>query len=140
MRKDQPLPLIDIVHASGSLTREQQARISDRITAAAIAAEGFPDNARSRAIAVIAWHVAECVFVGGKPADHPRFDVKIRAFAEALTDQSRSELVERVTQAFSDEGGDGRTVWCTFYPLQPGTFGAGGSLVSYDQVKAMTCA
>ncbi|HEV2505097.1 MAG TPA: tautomerase family protein [Mesorhizobium sp.] len=131
------MPLIDIVHASGSLTSEQQQRISERITAAAITAEGLPDNVRSRAIAVVAWHAADSIFVGGKPADHRRFDVRVRAFAEALTDQRRTQLVEQVTQAFRDEGGDGRTVWCTFYPLQPGTFGAGGSLVSYDQVKAM---
>jgi len=138
VRQEEPLPLVDIVHPSGSVTEEQQERISERISAAAIAAEGLPDNARSRGIAVIAWHAADRVFVGGKPSDHPRFDVQVRAFAEALTHQRRVELVDQITEAFRAEGSDGRTVWCTFYPLQRGSFGAGGSLVSYDQVQAMT--
>ncbi|CAM5520013.1 hypothetical protein MAUB1S_08678 [Mycolicibacterium aubagnense] len=132
------MPLVDIVHPSVSLTVEQQERISERVTAAAIAAEGLADNARSRGIAVIAWHTVGRVFVGGKPSDTPRFDVQVRAFAEALTHQRRAELVDQITQAFRAEGFDGRIVWCTFYSLQPGSFGAGGGLVSYDQVQAMT--
>jgi phenylpyruvate tautomerase PptA (4-oxalocrotonate tautomerase family) len=140
---EHAMPCIDIRITDGSLDETQMSRIVERITAAAMAAEGLPDNAISRSISVVTVGRHDRVFVGGKPAQDPRFHVTIHAFADALDDTTRRQLVAEVTQAFRAEHpgcdeGRGRTVWCIINELPAATFAVGGALVSLQQVRALT--
>lgn len=139
------MPFVDIRYTEGSLGDDQLARITDRITQAAIAAEGLADNAISRSISVVTAGRHERLFVGGQPARAPRFLVTIRAFADAMDLAARETLVAEVTAAFASEceacrETGGRTVWCVIEELPAATFAVGGRFVSLDQVRALTAA
>ena len=137
------MPFVDIRYAEDSLDDDQLARVADRITAAAIAADGLVDSPISQSISVVTVSRHEQLFVGGRLAREPRVLVTIRAFAGAMDLAARDKLVAEITAAFASEneawrGAGGRLVWCVIEELPAATFAVGGRFVSLDAVRALT--
>ena len=95
------MPMIELTLEEGALTDDARADLVEGLTAALLRAEGAPDNEMSRSIAwlYVDERPAGSINVGGRPADAPRYRVKLTVPEGALDDDEQGPDRGRRDQA-----------------------------------------
>jgi phenylpyruvate tautomerase PptA (4-oxalocrotonate tautomerase family) len=126
--------MLDVTIPEGALAPDAEAALMERLTNLLIEHEGAdPANPVVQSIAWAFLHRPGRVYVGGRPAEAPRYRVVATVPEGQYTDERRESMVAAVTEAILDaENGahprDPMRVW-VFPNEQPdGTWGAIGRI------------
>jgi phenylpyruvate tautomerase PptA (4-oxalocrotonate tautomerase family) len=127
------MPMIDAYIPAGALAADAEHKLIDQMTEILIRAEGFdPSSPVVRGVTVVYLH-RPVVFVGGDPADAPRYKISYSVPEGQLTDDRRARVVAEMTEAVLDaERGQhprsaGR-VWVFATDVPEGTWGSRGKI------------
>jgi phenylpyruvate tautomerase PptA (4-oxalocrotonate tautomerase family) len=138
------MPMIDITYPAGSISAEQRQALANEITTALLRAERAPDTEFFRSITWAMVHElpAEHVFAAGQPVQAPIVRVEATTPEGALSDRRRAEFVEAATKAVREAFGiaekDTLTrVWVTHREIAEGSWGAGGQIIHFAQLREM---
>jgi phenylpyruvate tautomerase PptA (4-oxalocrotonate tautomerase family) len=136
------MPLIDLTFPQGALSAEQRARLAEQLIAALLRAERAPDTEFFRRITWCHVHElpADAVLVAGRPAAAPTFKIEATTPEGALSDRRRAEFVADATRAVQEIAGidaDEATlrVWVLCHEVPEGSWGAGGEVVRFQQLR-----
>ena len=99
---------VELFAPRGTLSPLQRQHISERLVPALIFAEGAPPDLieRGREMGWLVVHEPEVWTVAGRPAESPRFVVRVNVPAGHFDDTLRAEVVSRVTRVLSEIDGD----------------------------------
>ncbi len=79
------------------------------------------------------------IFAAGRPVSEPTFRVQVTIPQGALSDRRKAELVSEATRVISEAAGlgeaDGLRVWVLINEVPDGNWGAGGRVVTFDELK-----
>ncbi len=128
------MPMIDLTLPQGALAEDAKARLVEELTAALLKWEGAPDN---EIAASIAWtyvdeRPAGAINVAGRPAQEPRYRVRVTVPEGALDDERKAGLVAEVTERVlaaegkPNEPEQAMRVWCIIREVRDGNWGGGG--------------
>jgi phenylpyruvate tautomerase PptA (4-oxalocrotonate tautomerase family) len=141
------MPMIDITYPAGSISGEQRQTLADEVTTALLRAERAPDTEFFRSItwAIVHELPAEHVFAAGQPVQAPIVRIEATTPEGALSDRRRAEFVENATKAVRDAFGipEAETltrVWVTCREIAEGSWGAGGQIIRFAQLREMAAA
>ncbi|MGV0849124.1 tautomerase family protein [Mycolicibacterium phlei] len=135
------MPMIQLTLPAGVLDDSVRRNLQNTLAATLLKWEGAPDNATFRALA---WSSVEEV-PGDRFAaledDLPRFRVDVTVPEGALSTRRKEGLVKEVTEHVLAAAGlspeDGLRVWVLINEQPEGTWGAGGAIVRFEQLKAL---
>lgn len=130
------MPMIELTLEEGSLTDAAKADLVEGLTAALLRWEGAPDNelARSIAWAYVDERPAGSINVGGRPADAPRYRIKLTIPEGALDDAAKSGMVDEATRLVLEAEGSAEDataafrVWVIVREVTDGNWGAAGQV------------
>jgi phenylpyruvate tautomerase PptA (4-oxalocrotonate tautomerase family) len=141
------MPMIDVTYPAGSLTPEARQSLANDLTTALLRAERAPDTEFFRSITWALVHElpAEHIFSAGAPVQAPVIRVEATTPEGALSDRRRAEFVEAATKAISVAFGipESETltrVWVTHREIAEGSWGAGGQIIRFAQLREMAAA
>jgi phenylpyruvate tautomerase PptA (4-oxalocrotonate tautomerase family) len=128
------MPMLDAFIPDGALASAAEHELLARLTDILLETEGADSaDATARSIAWLTLHRPETVFVGGRPADEPRYRIFASVPEGQYDDERRRLMVERVTEAVLDaEKGayerDPQRVWVLAFEIPDGTWGGAGRI------------
>jgi phenylpyruvate tautomerase PptA (4-oxalocrotonate tautomerase family) len=140
------MPLLDLTLPAGTLDADARAALVDQLTTALLRAERAPDTEFFRSIT---WaHVHELpasdVLSAGRPVDRPIVRLEVTTPEGALSDRRRAELVAAAHQVISEAVGlgeeDALRVWVICREVPEGSWGAGGQIVQFNQLREAAAA
>lgn len=138
------MPMIQLTVPGGVLSAEARGALQKTLAATLSHWEGVPDNAFFRAQA---WSLVEEVPAGAFTTledDLPRFRVDVTVPEGALSDRRKAGLIEQVTAEVLAAAGlgaaDALRVWVLIREQPEGTWGAGGNVVRFAELKALAAA
>src|SRR5213593_4328276 len=128
------MPMIDLTLPQGALEEDAKGRLVEELTAALLKWEGAPGNELA---ASVAWtyvdeRPAGAINVAGRPAQEPRYRVRVTVPEGALDDERKAGLVAEVTErVLAAEGSPNEPehamrVWCIIREVRDGNWGGGG--------------
>ncbi|MER6155384.1 tautomerase family protein [Streptomyces sp. NPDC001868] len=136
------MPMIRLTAPTGSLTEEGRARVQRELAAVLLRWEGAPDTAFFRAQA---WSYLAELPEGAQTTaedDAPRFLVEVTVPQGALSERRRAGLIEEATRTVLEAAGltgdDALRVWVLVHEQPDGTWGAGGSVIRFADLVALT--
>ncbi|GLW47227.1 hypothetical protein Stsp02_28890 [Streptomyces sp. NBRC 14336] len=135
------MPMIRLTVPAGSLTAEGRRTVQQDSAAVLLKWEGAPDTAFFRAQA---WsylvELPEGAQVTAEDAA-PRFLVEVTVPQGALSERRKAGLVKDATRVVLDAAGLGEEealrVWVLVHEQPDGTWGAGGSVIRYEELVAL---
>lgn len=135
------MPMIQLTVPAGVLDEVARCDLQNDLAATLLKWEGAPDNAFFRAQA---WTLIDEV-PGNRFAaledDLPRFRVDVTVPEGALSPRRREGLVKEVTEKVLAAAGlpddDTLRVWVLVHEQPEGTWGAGGAIVKFQQIKEL---
>lgn len=134
------MPMIELTAPAGSLTDAGRASVQRDLAALLLKWEGAPDNEFFRSVAWTYLHELPAGAQTTAEDDAPRFRVDVRVPAGALSDRRKAGLVQEATAlvlAAAGLGeGDAMRVWVLIHEQAEGTWGAGGQIVKFAELKA----
>ncbi|MFJ7907441.1 hypothetical protein [Kitasatospora sp. NPDC096204] len=128
------MPMLDVYVPDGALRPDAEAALMERITEILIRHEGFdPADPVARSVSWLFLHRPAAVFVGGKPADAPRYKVVPSVPEGQLDERKRAGVIAEVTEAILDaEDGawprDPGRVWVFPTQIPEGHWGGWGRI------------
>ncbi|MCK2217237.1 hypothetical protein MF672_026120 [Actinomadura sp. ATCC 31491] len=128
------MPMLDVYIPDGALGREAEAALVNRLTEILIRHEGFdPADPVTRSVSWVFLHRPAAVYVGGAPADAPRYKVVPSVPEGQLDEEARAAVVAEVTEAILDaEDGawprDAGRVWVFPTEIPEGRWGGQGRI------------
>ena len=128
------MPMLDAYIPEGALTPDAERHLLGELTTILLKWEGAdPDDAVARSIAWVYVHRPAAIFVGGEPAELPRYRIVASVPQGQLDAERRAGMVAAVTQAVLDAEPDDRPrdplrVWVFPQEITEGTWGAGGQI------------
>ncbi|MFF2141735.1 hypothetical protein [Kitasatospora sp. NPDC058190] len=128
------MPMLDVYIPDGALQPDAEAELLDRITGILIRHEGFdPTDPAVRSVSWVFLHRPAAVYVGGRPADAPRYRVVPSVPEGQFAEKVRAAVVADVTEAILDaEGGawprDPGRVWVFPTEIPEGHWGSFGKI------------
>jgi phenylpyruvate tautomerase PptA (4-oxalocrotonate tautomerase family) len=137
------MPKIDLTYSAGALSAEAKSELPAKLAATLLKWEKAPDTEFFRSIS---WtHVHELAADsahdanGGDAPSH--FVIDVTTPQGALSDRRRAELTKEITEQVLDAAGlsaeeDGIRVWVLMHEVAEGSWGAGGRIVRFEQLKA----
>lgn len=134
------MPMMDITIPAGALEPAAEQQLLAQLTDVLLKEEGAdPANPVARAIAWVFLHRPAVVYVGGAPAEVPRYRVQVSVPEGQFDDERRSNMVAAVTKAILDaENGkhkrDPNRVWVFASEVPDGTWGGGGRIARLADV------
>ncbi|MGX5214760.1 tautomerase family protein [Streptomyces violaceus] len=135
------MPMIRLTAPAGALTEQGRRSIQRDLAAVLLRWEGAPDTAFFRAQA---WGYLTELPEGAQTTaedDAPRFLVEVTVPQGALSERRKAGLVEEATQTVLAAAGlgqdDALRVWVLVHEQPDGTWGAGGSVIRYDDLVAL---
>ena len=140
------MPLMDLTLPQGTLDTDARNALVDDLTTVLLRAERAPDTELFRSIT---WtHVHELppgdVLAAGRPIDRPIVRLEVTTPEGALSQRRRAELVENATRVIRDAVGipdeDALRVWVICHEVAEGSWGAGGQIVPFQQLREMAAA
>ena len=141
------MPMIDLTYPAGHLSDEQRQALANDLTTALLKAERAPDTDFFRSITWVFVNElpAGQVLAAGKPVTGPIVRVMVTTPEGALSDRRRAELVEAATtvvrEAFAIPQEETLTrVWVTCREIAEGSWGAGGQIIQFAQLREMAAA
>ena len=139
--------MIDVTLPADSLTAEARQKLADDLTTALLRAERAPDTEFFRSItwAIVHEQPAGTMLAAGRPVQAPVVRVEATTPEGALSDRRRAEFVESATKAISETFGipESETltrVWVTHREIAEGSWGAGGQIIHFAQLRDMAAA
>jgi phenylpyruvate tautomerase PptA (4-oxalocrotonate tautomerase family) len=134
------MPMIELTVPAGSLTDAGRASVQRDLATLLLKWEGAPDNEFFRSVA---WSYLHELPAGAQTTaedDAPRFRVDVRVPAGALSDRRKAGLVQEATALVLAAAGLGEAdvmrVWVLIHEQAEGTWGAGGQIVKFAELKA----
>jgi len=140
------MPMMDLTLPQGILSAEQRAALTDDLTTALLRAERAPDTDLFRSITWVFVHElpGEDVITAGRPVDKPIVRLEVTTPEGALSDRRRAEMVASATQLIRDAVGiadeDALNVWVLHREIAEGSWGAGGQVIQFQQLRKMAAA
>jgi phenylpyruvate tautomerase PptA (4-oxalocrotonate tautomerase family) len=140
------MPMIDVTFPAASLDTEGRQRLADELTTHLLRAERAPDTEFFRSITWVFLHALPegDLLVAGRPVDGTVVRVEVTTPEGALSDRRRAELVENATLAVRDLFGmpdeDALKVWVICREVPEGSWGAGGQVVRFQQLREAAAA
>lgn len=135
------MPMIELTAPVGSLTDAGRKSVQKDLAALLLKWEGAPDTEFFRSVA---WTYLHELPEGAQTTaedDAPRFRVDVRVPAGALSDRRKAGLVQEATALVLDAAGlgeaDAMRVWVLIHEQPEGTWGAGGQIVKFAELKAL---
>lgn len=135
------MPMIELTAPAGALTDAGRKSVQKDLAALLLKWEGAPDNEYFRSVA---WTYLHELPEGAQTTaedDAPRFRVDVRVPAGALSDRRKAGLVQEATALVLDAAGlgegDAMRVWVLIHEQAEGTWGAGGQIVKFAELKAL---
>ncbi|MGW6931136.1 tautomerase family protein [Lentzea sp. NPDC054927] len=132
--------MIELTAPAGSLTEAGRASVQRDLATLLLKWEGAPDNEFFRSVAWTYLHELPAGAQTTAEDDAPRFRVDVRVPAGALSDRRKAGLVQDATAlvlAAAGLGeGDAMRVWVLIHEQPEGTWGAGGQIVKFAELKA----
>jgi phenylpyruvate tautomerase PptA (4-oxalocrotonate tautomerase family) len=128
------MPMLDVHIPEGALGPEAEAVLVDRLTEILIRHEGFdPSDPVTRAVSWVFVHRPAAVYVGGQPADAPRYKVVPSVPEGQLDAAQRAGVVREITEAVlaAEEGRwrrDPNRVWVFPTEIPDGHWGGGAGI------------
>jgi phenylpyruvate tautomerase PptA (4-oxalocrotonate tautomerase family) len=129
------MPMLDAFIPEGALAAEAEDQLLSDLTDILLRHEGAdPSDPAARSIAWVYLHRPASLFVGGEPADEPRYRFIASVPEGQFDDERRQAMVEAVTERVLDaENGayerDPLRVWVFANEIPDGTWGGGGRIV-----------
>ncbi|GGY95695.1 Tautomerase enzyme [Streptomyces poonensis] len=128
------MPMLDLYIPEGALAPPAEAALVRRVTEILIRHEGFdPDDPETLAVSWAFVHRPAAVYVGGTPADAPRYKVVPSVPEGQLDARARSSVVAEITEAILDaENGawprDAGRIWVFPTEVPEGHWGGRGRI------------
>jgi len=129
------MPMLDAFIPEGALAAEAEDQLLSDLTEILLCHEGAdPSDPAARSIAWVYLHRPASLFIGGEPADEPRYRFIASVPEGQFDDERRQAMVEAVTErALDAEHGayerDPLRVWVFANEIPDGTWGGGGRIV-----------
>jgi phenylpyruvate tautomerase PptA (4-oxalocrotonate tautomerase family) len=129
------MPMLDAFIPEGALAAEAEEQLLSDLTDILLRHEGAdPSDPAARSIAWVYLHRPASLFVGGEPADEPRYRFIASVPEGQFDDERRQAMVEAVSERVLDaENGayerDPLRVWVFANEIPDGTWGGGGRIV-----------
>jgi phenylpyruvate tautomerase PptA (4-oxalocrotonate tautomerase family) len=126
--------MLDAFIPEGALSDDAEKKLISQLTDILLRTEGAdPKNPTAQSIACLTLHRPAQVFIGGKPAEAPRYRIFASVPEGQYDDDRRQAMVEQVTNAVLDaEDGayerDPMRVWVFPNEIPEGTWGALGQI------------
>ena len=134
------MPMIELTAPAGSLTDAGRKSVQRDLAALLLKWEGAPDKEFFRSVA---WTYLHELPEGAQTTledDAPRFRVDVRVPTGVLSDRRKAGLVQEATALVLDAAGlgegDAMRVWVLIHEQPDGTWGAGGQIVNFAELKA----
>jgi phenylpyruvate tautomerase PptA (4-oxalocrotonate tautomerase family) len=141
------MPMIDVTYPADAISAEQRQTLADALTSALLRAERAPDTEFFRSItwAIVHEVPADHIYTASRPVPAPIVRVEATTPEGALSDRRRAEFVDAATKAVRETFGipEQETltrVWVTFREIAEGSWGAGGQIIQFAQLRAMAAA
>ncbi len=137
------MPIFELTYPQGALEPEARERLMDDLTTALLHAERAPDTEFFRSVTWVYVHELPegSVHAGGRPVSEPTFKLDVTTPEGALSDRRRGELVEDATRLIRQAAGipeeEALRVWVLCHEVAEGSWGAGGNVVRFQQLRAM---
>lgn len=134
------MPMLDAYIPEGALDASAEQELLEKLTDILLTWEGAdPKDPAARSIAWVFLHRPTRMFVGGQPADDPRYRIVASVPEGQLDADSRRGMVDAVTNAVLDAEPSSRKrdpfrVWVLTNQVPEGTWGAGGSVVGLADI------
>ncbi|KOT34856.1 hypothetical protein ADK41_25780 [Streptomyces caelestis] len=128
------MPMLDVYIPDGALQPDAEAVLLNRITEILVRNEGFdPADPVSRSVSWLWLHRPASIYVGGEPADAPRYKVVPSVPEGQLDEQKRASVIAEVTEAILDaENGawprDASRIWVFPTEIPEGHWGGWGRI------------
>lgn len=128
------MPMLDVYVPDGALQPEAEAALANQITEILIRHEGFdPADPVARSISWVFLHRPATVYVGGAPADAPRYKIVASVPEGQLDERKRAGVIAEATEAILDaENGawprDAGRVWVFPTEVPEGHWGGRGQI------------
>jgi phenylpyruvate tautomerase PptA (4-oxalocrotonate tautomerase family) len=134
--------MLDAYIPDGALQPAREAALINRLTEIVIRHEGFdPADPLTRSVSWVFLHRPAAVYVGGEPADAPRYKVVVSVPEGQLDERKRAGVVSEVTEAILDaEAGarprDAGRVWVFPTEVPEGYWGGRGEVATLADIIA----
>ncbi|MFJ5991988.1 4-oxalocrotonate tautomerase family protein [Lentzea sp. NPDC092896] len=132
--------MIELTAPAGSLTDAGRKSVQRDLAALLLKWEGAPDNEFFRSVAWTYLHELPAGAQTTAEDDAPRFRVDVRVPVGALSDRRKAGLVQEATALVLEAAGlgeaDALRVWVLIHEQPEGTWGAGGQIVKFADLKA----
>ena len=134
------MPMIELTAPAGALTEAGRKSVQRDLATLLLKWEGAPDNAFFRSVA---WTYLHELPEGAQTTaedDAPRFRVDVRVPEGVLSDRRKAGLVQEATALVLEAAGlaesDAMRVWVLIHEQPEGTWGAGGQVVNFAELRA----
>ena len=141
------MPMIDLTYPADAISADQRQTLVDELTTVLLRAERAPDTEFFRSITWVFVHElpAGNILAAGKPVSAPIVRVEVTTPEGALSDRRRAELVEGATKVVRETFGIAedqtlQRVWVTCREIAEGSWGAGGQIIHFAQLREMAAA
>lgn len=137
------MPLIDLTYPAGTFTPEARTALADELGVVLRRAERAPETQFFRDITWMNIHELPegTVFAAGRPVEAPVFRVHVTVPDGALSERRKAEFIAEATRVISTAAGlgeaDGLRVWVLINEVPSGNWGAGGRVVTIDDLKGV---
>lgn len=138
------MPMIELTVPAGVIDGPGRAALHKALTATLLRWEGAPDTAFFRAQAWCRISEAPEGTFGSAEDGDPRFRVDVTVPQGALSERRRAGLVDEATRKVLEAAGlgekDALRVWVLVHEQPEGTWGAGGQIIRFEELKKMAAA
>jgi phenylpyruvate tautomerase PptA (4-oxalocrotonate tautomerase family) len=137
------MPMIEVTAPAGAIAPDSREELLEELAGRLLQWEGAPDTEFFRSISWVYFHElpADGLYVGGRQGGEPRIRVEITTPEGALSQRRRAGLVADVHAAVAramaitpEEAG--LRVWVLCREIAEGSWGAGGAIVEFEQLRA----
>jgi phenylpyruvate tautomerase PptA (4-oxalocrotonate tautomerase family) len=135
------MPKIDLTYSAGALPPEAAAELPAKLAATLLKWEKAPDTEFFRSISWAHVHelAPDATHDANGPSEAAHFTVDVTTPQGALSDRRRAELAREITEQVLDAAGltpeDGIRVWVLMHEVAEGSWGAGGTIVRFEQLR-----
>jgi len=134
------MPYAEIITTKNLVNDEEKTILAKKVTEILLDSEGLVDNPISRSIALLDIKEFENLYVGGEKGIQEKVLVKIYAFSNAYTDESKMKLYSDITNSILSindkvKAQNGRNIWCMIMPLDELNFGVGGNPITLEMTR-----
>jgi phenylpyruvate tautomerase PptA (4-oxalocrotonate tautomerase family) len=140
--EETAMPMIEVTAPAGAIAPEAREDLLEELAGTLLRWEGAPDTEFFRSISWVYFNEipVDGLYVGGRPGGEPRIRVEVTTPEGALSQRRRAGVVADMHAAISRAAGiapeDGIRVWVLCREIAEGSWGAGGAVIEFEQLRA----